>query len=119
MPFKFQETDPVFYRGEPGFEGLAGLHTIKEVSKDGKTYRIIDAHGGYTDVDEDYLEHVTYGVFVRKDHGWPVIVPCHDVPIYNRYVDSALYDFVCNSSAKGCIDEMEKIVKKLDEQATG
>ena len=119
MPHKFQKGDPVFHKGE-GYENIRGFYNVTEVSKDGTIYRITDVNEDFTDVTEDEIEHTGYSVFTRVDHGWPIIIPVYDEPLFNSYVNSNLYEFVCRGSARQCIDRQTEILKTLDsEQAAG
>jgi len=119
MAHKFQKGDPVFHKGE-GYETIRGLYNVTEVGKDGNVYRVTDSQGEYTDADEDELEHALYAVFIRIDHGWPIIIPVYDKPLYKSYWNSNLYRFVRESTIKNCVEEQINILKKLEsaEQAT-
>lgn len=113
MPHKFQKGDPVFHKGE-GYENIAGHYNVTEVSKDGTIYRVTDANDDFTDANEEELEHVLYAVFTRVEHGWPIIIPAYDQPLYKYYLNSGIYKFICEASARECIEEQTKILKALE-----
>lgn len=113
MPHKFQKGDPVFHKGE-GYTSIRGFYNVTEVGRNGDIYRVTDMNGDFTDADEEELEAIEYAVFTRLDYGWPIIIPVYDEPLFNSYIDSNRYEFICRGQAKVCIDRETEILKELE-----
>src|SRR5215831_9168193 len=114
MPYKFKQGDPVFYHATGEDLKFRGHYTVQMPKSKGESYRIVDANNELTDADEDMLSHVMYAVFTRVPEGWPIIVPVWDEPLYNSYLHSDMYKFVCESTIAGCADEQVNILRALE-----
>lgn len=115
MPHRFKEGNPVFYTpNQPEFINLKGVYTIHKANSEGTVYRIMDGGGEFTDADEEELQAAIYSVFVRKDTGWPIIVPTYDEKLYKHYKESETYSFHLGGDALNCIKEQLLLLKRLE-----